>query len=57
MLESDDTAITRQIAELAGAGAVVAVDPDDAETMAAFQDDALSVEDALDSRFDDIAEG
>ncbi len=57
MLESDDTAITRQITQLASAGAMVVVDPDDAEVLAAFEDDALSPEDALDSRFDDIAEG
>ncbi len=46
-----------QIAEMAAAGMVVPVDPDDADTMGAFVEDALSAEDAQESRFDEIAEG
>ena len=47
-----DKEVIDQIAQMASAGMPVAVDPDDAELMAAFEDDALSVEDALESRFD-----
>lgn len=54
MVEFDPT---QQIAEMASAGMAVPVDPDDAETMAAFEEDALSPEDALESRFDHVAEG
>lgn len=50
-------AVTNRIAEIASAGAPVAVDPDDAEAMGAFADDALELDDALESRFDDVAEG
>lgn len=50
-------AVTNRIAEIASAGAPVAVDPDDAEAMGAFADDALALGDALESRFDDVAEG
>ena len=46
--------VARQIAEMASAGMVVPVDPDDADMMGAFVEDALSAEDALDSRFDDV---
>ena len=46
-----------QVGRMAAQGMVVALDPDDAEAMAAFADDALSPEEALDSRFDDEAEG
>lgn len=49
--------LTNRIAEIASAGAPVAVDPDDAEAMGAFADDALALDDALESRFDDVAEG
>lgn len=49
--------VTHRIAEIASAGAPVAVDPDDAEAMGAFADDALELDDALESRFDDVAEG
>lgn len=49
--------VTNRIAEIASAGAPVAVDPDDAEAMGAFADDAIKLDDALDSRFDDVAEG
>ncbi len=42
-----------QIAEMASAGMVVTVDPEDADLMAAFEDDALTAEDALASRFDE----
>ncbi|MBN2752338.1 MAG: conjugal transfer protein TraD [Rhodospirillaceae bacterium] len=54
--EEANWAITRQISEVASAGVVVSVDPDDADMMAAFEDDALSPEDALESRFDDVVE-
>lgn len=49
----DEDALIAHIAAVASAGAVVAVDPDDADAMAAFQDNALSPEEALESRFDD----
>ncbi|CAA7619294.1 hypothetical protein [Magnetospirillum sp. UT-4] len=49
--------LARCIALTASAGAVVPVDPDDAETMGAFVEDALAPDDALESRFDDVAEG
>jgi hypothetical protein len=57
MTNKDDQAIAAQIGALATAGMVVAVDPDDADLMAAFEDPALSPEEALESRFDDVAEG
>lgn len=47
----------KQITAMASAGMAVPVDPDDAELMAAFEDDALSPDEALESRFDDIVEG
>lgn len=50
-------AVSEQITTMATAGQVVAVDPDDADAMAAFAEDALSPEEAMESRFDDIAEG
>lgn len=46
----------RQLELLTGAGGVAAVDPDDADAMGAFEEDALDPEDALDSRFDDEAD-
>lgn len=55
--EDAEQAIAARISDATGAGLVVAVDPDDAELMGAFADEALSPEDALDSRFDDVAEG
>lgn len=57
MHEPDDQVVSRQLAALASEGLVVDVDPDDAEMMAAFEDDALSAEDAMESRFDTVAEG
>jgi len=45
-----------QIAVQITTGLVVAVDPDDADAMAAFEDDALDIESALESRFDEEAE-
>lgn len=57
MHEPDDQVVSRQIADMASKGLVVPVDPDDAEAMAAFEDDALPLEEALGSRFDDVAEG
>ena len=50
-------AVAQQIADMASAGKPVAVDPDDAEMMGAFEEEALSADDALESRFDDVAEG
>ena len=50
-------ALTDQVGRMASEGMVVPVDPDDAEDMAAFEEDALSADDALESRFDDVAEG
>ena len=50
-------AVTDRVGRLADEGMVVPVDPDDAEDMAAFEEEALSAEDALESRFDDLAEG
>ena len=50
-------AICRRIDEARSAGQIVTVDPDDADMMGAFVEDALSAEDALASRFDDVAEG
>jgi hypothetical protein len=49
--------VTSRIAEIASAGAPVAVDPDDAEEMGAFADNALDLDDAMESRFDDVVEG
>lgn len=49
--------ISDQVGRIANEGAVVAVDPEDAEFMAAFVDDALPLDEALASRFDDVAEG
>lgn len=46
-----------QITAMASAGLPVAVDPDDAEAMAAFEETALTPEDALESRFDAVVEG
>ena len=43
----------RRIDEMAGAGAVVAVDPDDADDLGLFEEDALDTADALASRFDE----
>lgn len=50
-------AVADQVGRMAGEGMVVPVDPDDAEALAAFEEEALSAEDALESRFDDVAEG
>jgi hypothetical protein len=36
---------------------VVSVDPDLADKMGAFADDAVDLETAMDARFDDVAEG
>jgi hypothetical protein len=51
-----DPTLLDQLARQISDGAVVAVDPDDATDMAAFEDDALDLDAALDSRFDAIAE-
>ncbi|OAN45565.1 hypothetical protein [Magnetospirillum moscoviense] len=57
MTDKDDQIVATQISALATAGMVVAVDPDDADSMGAFADTALTPEDALESRFDDVVEG
>ena len=51
-----DPTLLDQLARRISDGAVVVVDPDDADAMAAFADDALDLDAALDSRFDDVAE-
>lgn len=56
-MSPDPKILLDQFAGRITAGQVIAVDPDDAEAMAAFEDDALDPETALDSRFDDEAEG
>jgi hypothetical protein len=57
--DGDETirTVADQVGRMTAEGMVVPVDPDDAEDMAAFEEDALSAEDALDSRFDDVVEG
>lgn len=45
-----------RIDEIASAGLVVPVDPDDADDMGAFVDEAVPPDVALDSRFDDLGE-
>ena len=52
-----DPTLLDQLARQISDGAVVDVDPDDADALAAFADDALDADAALDSRFDDVAEG
>lgn len=49
--------VADRVSEVASAGVPVAVDPDEADAMGAFADDALDLDEALDSRFDDVAEG
>jgi hypothetical protein len=55
-MDHDNKILIKQITEMASAGMVVPVDPEVADRMAAFEDHALSLDDALDSRFDDVAE-
>ncbi|WP_096704152.1 hypothetical protein [Magnetospirillum sp. 15-1] len=57
MTNKDQKTLATQIGAMASAGLVVTTDPDDAEIMGAFVEDALSAEDASESRFDEIAEG
>ena len=47
-----DNALAGQVGGLAEAGNPTDVEPDTAEMMGAFEEDALSVEEALESRFD-----
>ncbi len=47
-----DNVLAAQVAETAKMGHPTPVDPDTAEILGAFEDDALSHQDALDSRFD-----
>lgn len=47
--------LAEQVRKLAAAGLPVAVDPDEADEMGAFEEDALTLEDALESRFDVVA--
>jgi len=56
-MSNDPKTLAAQIGEMASAGMAVPVDPDDAAMMAAFEEIALSPEDALASRFDHIAVG
>lgn len=56
-MPDNNLTLAKQIAEMASAGMPVPVDPDDADMMGAFAEDALTPEDALESRFDDVAEG
>lgn len=58
MTEEDTLrAAADQAGRVASAGAPVPVDPDVADFMGAFEDDAIDFADALESRFDDVAEG
>ncbi len=45
-----------QVSKLATAGVVVEVDPDTADVMGAFEETALTAEEAEDARFDDKEE-
>ncbi len=56
-MKDEQITVAAQIAAMATAGMVVPVDPDDADSMGAFADDALTPETALESRFDDVVEG
>ncbi|MBF0325865.1 MAG: hypothetical protein HQL42_12450 [Alphaproteobacteria bacterium] len=56
-MKDEQLTVAAQIAAMASAGMVVAVDPDDADNMGALADTALTPEAALESRFDDIVEG
>jgi len=47
----------RQMDTMAREGAVVEVDPEDADALGAAEETALDPEDALDSRFDDGEDG
>ena len=55
--KNQNLTVARQVADIASAAMPVAVDPDDADMMGAFHEDALSADDAMESRFDDVAEG
>lgn len=55
-MQDDDNILITQIGTMATAGMAVPVDPDIAERMGAFADDALSPEEALGARFDAVAE-
>lgn len=44
-----DLALRQTLAEAEAPGSVVEFDPDDADQAGAFQDEALTIEDALDS--------
>lgn len=50
--EEEMTTMAGRICDLVSAGMIVSVDPDFAEFMGAFEEDALSPEGARDSRFD-----
>lgn len=47
-----DNALAGQVGALAEAGRPTDAEPDTAEMMGAFEEDALSIEEALESRFD-----
>lgn len=50
--EEEMATMAGQICDLVSAGMIVSVDPDVAEFMGAFEEDALSPEDAPDTQFD-----
>lgn len=50
--KEEAAAIAERIGKLVGAGMVVSVDPDIADLMGAFEETALSPEDARDAQFD-----
>lgn len=50
-----DNVLAGQLGELAWAGHPTPVEPDSAESLGAFEDDALEAEAAIESRFDNEA--
>lgn len=50
--KEEAAAIAERIGELVSAGMIVSVDPDIADLMGAFEETALSPEDARDAQFD-----
>jgi hypothetical protein len=56
--EEEAAVIAGRVSEMVGAGMIVPVDPDIADLMGAFEETALSPEDAHDARFDgSVVEG
>ena len=54
--KEDVLEIGAEVGRLMRSGAVVEVDPEDADALGAVVETAIGVEDALDSRFDETAE-